>query len=545
MKRIRYGLIISVLFSLVVFNLFAAESLKSVEEEYYDFLFLLGYAERPTLGYRTLSDSTWQVSDNLVWKDIDLGTKRSLGSSDFTYRLYGPEFFSSYNSAYPYGQNDGALVQSKGLNASLTGGIRIEGHGLEVTFKPLLAFTQNLDYPTMPKGSSYDSEYAYYWADIDNPQRFGDDPYFLFDWGDSELRYTWKSFTIGVGTQSMWFGQSWLNPMLHSNNAGSYPKVDFGLRKTALTVPYLGYLGDIEFRVYAGIPSYSNYYKDGYDTSDKKLITGLNASYAPSFLPGVTFTLNKIFMTTFSWDNLEEYFLRLFFIPQTNTSQEDGKASFSASWVLPSVGLELYGELGIDDYVVGTYGYIRYPFHTMIYTIGMKKAMTINEAKHIYGELFFEWNDNEMSQDFQFQWPYTFYSYPDLGGYTNNGQLLGGASCPGGNSQYLGYRIYYPKGEWMVYINRTNPDNNYLYSKMVDEGASAETNLYYYGSFKATLAVGVTTDYALTPHIWVHGGAVYELVVNALYKTDILGAKVGQDTILNNFRGEFGLKCSW
>ena len=40
--------------------LFSQEALKSIEEEYYDFLSLQGIVERPTLGYRTLSDSEWK-----------------------------------------------------------------------------------------------------------------------------------------------------------------------------------------------------------------------------------------------------------------------------------------------------------------------------------------------------------------------------------------------------------------------------------------------------------------------------------------------------
>lgn len=44
--------------------LHAQEALKSLEEEYYDFLFLQGLTERPTLGYRTLSDSVWSVKSD-------------------------------------------------------------------------------------------------------------------------------------------------------------------------------------------------------------------------------------------------------------------------------------------------------------------------------------------------------------------------------------------------------------------------------------------------------------------------------------------------
>ncbi len=544
MKRIRLGLLVLVLFSSL--SLFAAESLKSTEEEYYDFLFLMGYTQRPTLGYRTLSDSTWEISENLVWNEINLGTTRQVGNSDFSYQIYGPELFTSYNSAYPYGQNDGALVQSKGLNSSLSAGIRLEGKGFEITLKPQIAFTQNLEYPILLRDQAGYSEYAYYWASIDYPQRFGPDPFVLFDWGDTELRYTWKNVTVGFGTQAMWFGQSWMNPILHSNNAPGYPKADFGLRKTSVVIPHLGNIGEVEFRVYTSFPSYSDYYKPEYDTFTKKLITGLNVSYAPSFIPGMTFTFNKLFMTNYSWSNLQYYLSRLFYEPMIN-GEEDGKASFSAAWVFPKSGLEIYGELGIDDYVptILLGGYIRYPFHTMIYTVGLKKTVDLNVEKRIYGEFFFEWNNNEMSQDFQFQWGYMYYSHPVPAGYTNNGQLLGGASCPGGNSQFLGFRFYYPKGQSMVYMHRTNPDNNYLYSKVAGPDAVADPNEKYFASFKATLAIGVTTDHKISSHVWLHGGLVYEVILNALYKTDVPTYGQGHDTILNNFRGEVGLKYSW
>jgi hypothetical protein len=58
--------------------------------------------------------------------------------------IFGPELFTSYNTAAPYGQNDGALWQGKGLNVSATGGIRFEGWGVEATFKPQLDWSQNV-----------------------------------------------------------------------------------------------------------------------------------------------------------------------------------------------------------------------------------------------------------------------------------------------------------------------------------------------------------------------------------------------------------------
>ena len=154
---IKKGFFISLFFLYVCSQSFSQETLKSIEEEYYDFLSLTGAAERPTLGYRTLSDSEWNILDeNHPWQNNNLGTKRTVwegseGTNWFTrgfehnikFKVYGPEWYNSYNSAAPYGQNDGALWQGKGYNTSLTGGARMEAFGFELTVKPQISFSQN------------------------------------------------------------------------------------------------------------------------------------------------------------------------------------------------------------------------------------------------------------------------------------------------------------------------------------------------------------------------------------------------------------------
>ncbi|MDD4489814.1 MAG: hypothetical protein PHD30_04855, partial [Paludibacter sp.] len=125
-----------------IFSLSSQEKLLSAIESYYDFLSLDGYAERPYLNYRTLSDSKWSATEpekNYWAEQIKFG---SLNKSK-TLRIFGPELFVSYNGASPYGQNDGLLWQGKGINAYLSAGIRYEKKGWEITFKPELSFSAN------------------------------------------------------------------------------------------------------------------------------------------------------------------------------------------------------------------------------------------------------------------------------------------------------------------------------------------------------------------------------------------------------------------
>ena len=229
--------------------LYSQEALKSVEEDYYDFLALQGLTERPTLNYRTLSDSVWSVADDAAhpWQGLNLGTKRHL-FGDVYLRIYGPELFTSYNTAAPYGQNDGALWQGKGFNASFTGGVRLEGYGVEATFKPQISFSQNAAFDYIQPNSAYSgytdkaADYGYYGIkNIDAPQRFGDKPFPTWDWGDSEIRYSWKTLTVGFGTQAIWLGPAQINSIIHSNNAPSYPKLDIGLRRQSITLPWLNW----------------------------------------------------------------------------------------------------------------------------------------------------------------------------------------------------------------------------------------------------------------------------------------------------------------
>jgi hypothetical protein len=547
MKMTKILVFVLILSAMFLASLPAQEALLSDTERYYDFLALQGLTERPYLNYRTLSDSMWEIEEGAThpWQGQNLGTTRNI-FGDVSMRIYGPELFSSFNSAAPYGQNDGVLWQGKGFNSSFTGGVRFEGHGLELTFKPQLAFSQNLafDYITPNySGDNYAGKagtYGYFWGTVDSPQRFGNEPFFSFDWNDTEIRYSWQTFTIGLGNQSMWLGPAYLNSMLHSNNASTYPKFDIGMRRQSISMPWVNwYLGDIEFRIWIGYLSESKYF-DNNNENDHNMFHGLSLSYAPSFLPGLTVFANRVCIVPWEWENIKYVF------PEHKNTIEDQKMSLGMSYLLPQSGIEIYGELGIDDYTLGGLkGYLRYPFHTMIYTVGLKKILDIVPQKAIYGEIIFEWNSMEMSQDFQFQWPYSPYSHGLIKqGYTNQGQWLGAGSGWGGSSQYLEFRLYYSKGTSSIFIHRNNPDNNFLYSKAV-EAAATKDNLeeQYYTSWKANFIIGMDTNYFLLKFLKLGVGLGYNIIINPYYryeKTDFY-----EDYYTHNLFAQFRIQLQY
>ena len=563
MKKFNCGFI----FLLVSTCLFAQEALKSIEEEYYDFLSLTGAVERPTLGYRTLSDSVWTLQEDTehVWSGNNLGSTKTIWQAPnpadnwFTkglfqgikYKIFGPEWFNSYNTAAPYGQNDGALWQGRGYNTSLTGGIRFEGYGFEATFKPQVSFSQNREFKIMENSAYYTNKFAYIWGygnsiGADAPQRFGDKSFWNYDWGDSEIRWSWNTFTLGFGTQTIWLGPAWNNPLLHSNNAASYPKFDFGIRKTSLIIPHFNLnIGEIETRIWLGRLSESDYFDDN-PKNDHNQITGLTLSYAPSFIPGISIGLNKICLS--KWNDNESYkYLNPFYGMRGagyGNKAEDQKISLIFDWLIPHGGVDIYSEFGIDDHINYTDtldSYASHYWHTFTYTFGLKKEIPISQKHNMRGEIIFEWNNTEMSQDFQMQWPYNFGFHSVIEqGYTNKGQWLGSGIGYGGQCQYLAFKVYYPKGETILYLNRYNPDNSFLFKEAiydVSTGEQGNLHLRTWNYYKATLAFGLQSNYFITNSFNISGGFIYARIINPLYNQ---AEKVY--LAWNNFRFELALK---
>ena len=533
--------------------LFSQEALKSTEEDYYDFLSLTGVVERPTLGYRTLSDSEWKFkeiesfeenedgtftkvripgeeSDNNIWKNNNLGTRFTLWepsekSENFfmkglqqglTAKIYGPEWFSSYNSAAPYGQNDGALWQGRGFNTALTTGLRLEGYGFELTFKPQVSWSQNKEFDyTRPSyaGDLYKGKadtYGYYGVPCeDAPQRFGNESFWTYDWGDTEVRYTWHNITAGFGTQTIWLGPAKINPIIHSNNAPSYPKVDIGLRKTKMIMPYFGWdLGDIEFRGWWGKLSESDWF-DNDDNNNSNLISGLALSYQFPFLKELTLGFNRTMLSKYS--DMSKYTLFNIYVPGLSTSggtdDSDQRVSFTVDYKMDKVGFEVFLEWGRNDFSPSEERYIRYPFHTEGWTFGAIKSF--NMPFNLKAELQLELTHLECSQDYDrlLDWYTTFYCHNLITqGYTNRGQWLAAGIGTGGNSQYLGLKVYHSRGFVEIFGQRINPDLDY--TMFIDIRNPPREDSSVRSSIRAMMDFGVNALFYVIPDLPITGSFV-------------------------------------
>ena len=301
-----------------------------------------------------------------------------------------------------------------------------------------------------------------------------------------------------------------------------------GLRKTDIIFPLLGWnLGSIEGRIWVGRLEESDYF-DFARKHEYRMVTGMSAGYNPSFVPGLTIGLNRIFMTYWKPENLK-YILRLFTTSRSNAlassgNDEDQKFSLFADWNLPKVGFTIYGEFGRDDFSSNE---TTNPFHTAIYTIGVKQYIPLPFG--LKSELNLEFNNFEMSQDFQLQWEYLgYYSHHFVNqGYTHNGQVLGGASCWAGNSQFFQYKLYFQNGYTAFKFHRYCPNNNSVYSQAIKNNVNSIKN--WYANFETYKCFSLETSFFIKS--------------NCLINTDFTYIRITRSNYTKDEKNNFYLKC--
>ena len=59
-----------------------------------------------------------------------------------------------FNSAFPYGSNDGPIWAGRGFTGALQAGVRVRWRGLSLTVAPIAFSAQNAPFPLMANGAS-------------------------------------------------------------------------------------------------------------------------------------------------------------------------------------------------------------------------------------------------------------------------------------------------------------------------------------------------------------------------------------------------------
>ena len=463
---------------LIILSPRAQIQLKSPLEAYYETVSLFEISQRPVLNYRSLSNNKWPINDSLnhPWQQWEKSTTEPLWAKDsLALTLVAPTWYNSYNLNTPLGGNDRGLWQGRGYNSSLSAGVVFKSKHFEASFVPDLYFSENKYITIAPSAiGANGSEYGYYIGGLDAPQRFGNQAYADWSLGQTEIRFNYNAFTLGAGTQNVWLGPLRHQPIIWSNNAAGFPKIDIGMNKRETPI------GAFETRFWWGFLQTSNYFT-GPSSAPVEVgvyhdfIAGFTFSYAPKFIPGLTLGVQKTAQSPL--DSFAIYAIFSGMDPGFGGQQKfgggiyDNRLSVSWEWVAHSIGLSFYGEWAREDY---TSNLLEAAEHSRGLGIGVRQVFDLTKDKKHLLMAEIEVTSLVYSRDYLLNshdsawgvgWGGGYYrNGGSITGYTNKGQIIGASMGSGSNAQHYGLTYYAPFGSAGLFLTRTGHDDTELYA---------------------------------------------------------------------------------
>lgn len=365
-------------------------------------------------------------------------------------RLLPISILQKYNSAYPYGGNDGALSLSKGYQYSATSGLGIKLGPLNIILKPEIIHISNDKYETSSS-----------WGYVAPPVQ-------KVLLGNSSIRLDLWKLTIGVSNENRWFGPGKVNSLLMSNNAPGFLHLSLGTNR-----PIKTWLGLIEFNIISGnitqnkIQGFENLnlFPRVINQSDRYL-NEILVSFQPSILKNVTLGFIRSFQN-YSNGAISKSFITNY-LPVFNgifknsynddNLSRDQLLSFYTRWLMPKNNAEFYFEFGYNDSKLNSRDLLLDMSHSAAYIFGFKKVQPLNN--NFYLSLGFEAIKLAQSPSYIHRNAGNWYEHSTVTeGYTNENQIIGAGVGFGNTAQQL--KIDYNKNIFsmglIAFHNLVNP----------------------------------------------------------------------------------------
>lgn len=370
--------------------------------------------------------------------------------------LLRPAVRLTYNSALPYGFNDGATWAGAGATAEASAGVSARLGPLSLRVEPKAFWSENRAFRLMANADTGRLVYAdgRFPRGIDLPQRFGAGHYARLDPGESTLRLDVLKLTAGVSTASQHWGPAADHPIVLGNNAGGFPHAFAG---TGAPVN-LG-VGRLHGRVLWGWLDQSRYSSMSGHGS-RRYGTGLAAVFTPRGADGLELGVTRFFHAAWPRDGLKPRDLLKVIEgvtkasldstgqgPDARSASDNQLASVFFRWSLPSAGVEAYGEFGRDDHSWDLLDAALEPDHASAYLLGFRKVWSRGDAGLV--SLRAEVLNTQPSHLRIVRNQAPFYRHSFLRqGHTLRGQALGSAFGYGGGASVLAVDVYRQWGRW-------------------------------------------------------------------------------------------------
>lgn len=373
-----------------------------------------------------------------------------------TVELIPPTVSVRYNSAFPYGFNDGPVWAGRGATTAAQLGVAARWRAVSLTLAPIVFRAENAAFALQQNGLAGDLAYAsgILPTEVDRPQRYGSAAYTAVDPGQSTLRVDGYGLAAGLSTANEVWGPASEFPFLLGTNAAGIPRLIAGTSE-----PVNLWVARLHARLLWGRPATTRYTTIT-GRARRRLTTGFAAVLLPRGVPGLELGVGR-----FSHAQWPSGGLRLSDVRRpldgllggvlqkdagTDSVQENQLASVFFRWAQARSGFELYGEFGRDDQTADTRDFLVEPDHASSAMIGVRKAWRRPSGRLVAARAeILDLQAPTIGRNRGEGFAYTNISVRQ--GHTHLGQLLG---APVGVGSVAGAtaaaELYHPRGRWTL-----------------------------------------------------------------------------------------------
>ena len=386
---------------------------------------------------------------------IDLSGIPSAASFQF-WKKYGRiellpvSFQSRFNSRYPYGRLDGAMMPARGYQNNFNAGIYGELGPLSIQYQPQVIWAQNKKFERF----GYDNELFWYryrfWYISEDPEEVqAGNSTSRFSSGQSSIRLNYRGHSVGYSTENISWGPGNFNNLIFSNNAEGFKHFTINTTRPIKTP-----IGNIEYQLLSGRLEGLNlsYWPNISRRKDWRYLSAMNFVYSPKFLPGLHLGFERTFQlyNTDLGKGLGSYFPLFEGFQKKNLFENDDGQNYdnkntsqqialSLRWVWQESNAEFYLQYGRRDHAYNLRDLMMSPEHARAYIIGFNKLFATTYPGRFI-QLRSEVTHTQESINILARYgPGGGNSWgthgPVIHGFTNRGQQMGNGVGPGNNLQ--------------------------------------------------------------------------------------------------------------
>ena len=421
------------------------------------------------------------VTDTAAWRS-PWGARFAGEAPDSARQLrltvWDPVLQTAYNSAFPYGQNDGPMWAGRGVSAEVTGGAGVQWGPVTLDLVPTYTWSENRAFVLAPLVTP--AANALPWADqfeskrVDLPQRFGDRAVSLLDWGQSALTVQGHGVRGGVASRNVWWGPGIDNALIITNNAAGFPHAFLATQRPASVG-----IGRVEVMYLLGTLRQTRFWRTAADTFARdRWVNGLTMVFEPKGAPGMYLGATRLFYSYQRSNPISLHEILTLVQPlekknvadsanPSGNDRRDQMLSLNFRFAFPQAGFEAYGEWGKNDHNWDRRDAFLEPDHARGLLLGVRKVYRAGDGilSVRYETVTLGFTTTSILRDTP-----TWYAHHIVQqGFTEKGQVIGAGAPLGGSQQTLAIDWFHPRGRWGVLVVRDGGNTDAFYRNKIPD----------------------------------------------------------------------------